>query len=723
MKKVLFLLMLALAAYGQQTSVAVLPSEGEKIGNDGLEALTNEMREAALKVLPTNAFAVLSRDVVVKRLGGAENYIKECKESSCIVDLGKKAQVDYVARANVGKLGGKLRLNVELYDVHSDGLVGMLNDEAGDVRGLLGIVKKRVPAEVFGKIPEVSVSYDDSKPAQQPSNNFLERGILFAERGDYDMAIEDFTEALKLQPKNGAIYTLRGRAYVGKAEALKDELIERNRKDGKLTKDAIFKELTKPSPERVKVYDQAIKDFTRAIQLEPQNAVNYKERGDVYIEKNNDDKALADFSQAIKLDPYDVDAYKKRGITYNRKKDYSKAIADCNQAIRLNPNDADAYICRGSVYLGKGDYDKAYADYNQVLRLDPNNENANLLLEFVKIKMARSGTTSFSGSSNTTQQSYNNSNAYYNQGNYNSYYNQGKAYSNQDNYNTYLNQGHAYYNQGDYDRAIMNYNQAIKLNPNKVEAYINRGSAYYKKKEYDIAITDYNQVIKMNSYNVMAYKERGDAYYAKGVFDKANYDKAIEDYSQAVKLNPDDEIARQKLGEAKAAKSTKQSYNNSNTYYYQGNANKKGDNGNSNDAKVYYNQDNANKKDYNDKSKNADSYYNQGNDYYKKGLYDKAIADYSQAIKLDPNFVKAYYNRGVAYEKKNNYDKAIADYNQAIKLDPNHANAYYNRGNVHYNKGNYDRAIADYSQVIRLNPNDESAKQNLEEARRAKVAR
>jgi TolB-like protein len=154
-KQFLILLFFALAAYGQQTSVAVLPSEGVALGNEELEALTDEMREAALKALPTNAFVLLKQDVVVRRLGGAESYIKECKESSCIVDLGKKAQVDYVAQASVGKLGGSIRLKVELYNVRTEGLVGMFNDEAENVRGLLAIVKKKAP-EVFGKIPEAS---------------------------------------------------------------------------------------------------------------------------------------------------------------------------------------------------------------------------------------------------------------------------------------------------------------------------------------------------------------------------------------------------------------------------------------------------------------------------------------------------------------------------------------------------------------------------------------
>jgi len=151
------LLVFAIAAYAQQTTVAVLPSEGDSRSGAELEVLTDEMREAALKVLPTATFVLLKQDVVVKRLGGAENFIKECKESTCIVDLGKKAQVDYVAQATVIELDGIIRLKVELYSVSTEGLVGMFNDEAGSIRDLLAIVKNRAPAEVFSKIPGVIV--------------------------------------------------------------------------------------------------------------------------------------------------------------------------------------------------------------------------------------------------------------------------------------------------------------------------------------------------------------------------------------------------------------------------------------------------------------------------------------------------------------------------------------------------------------------------------------
>jgi len=153
MVKIIFILLfLALAAYGQQTSVAVLPSDGTVISNDELEVLTDKMREAALKVLPTKDFVLVKQDVVVKRLGGAEKYVKKCSESSCIVDLGEMAMVQYVAQASVGKLGNKIRLKVELYNVSTKGQIGILNEMTENVEKLFDIVEKRVP-EMFSRIP------------------------------------------------------------------------------------------------------------------------------------------------------------------------------------------------------------------------------------------------------------------------------------------------------------------------------------------------------------------------------------------------------------------------------------------------------------------------------------------------------------------------------------------------------------------------------------------
>jgi tetratricopeptide (TPR) repeat protein len=89
----------------------------------------------------------------------------------------------------------------------------------------------------------------------------------------------------------------------------------------------------------------------------------------------------------------------------------------------------------------------------------------------------------------------------------------------------------------------------------------------------------------------------------------------------------------------------------------------------------------------------------------KRAVIDRAIADYTQAIRLDPNNAVAHRERGVAYFDEGDQDRAKADYTQAIRLDPNDANVYFSRGREYLLKGDYDRAIADQSQAIRLNPN------------------
>jgi len=127
---------------------------------------------------------------------------------------------------------------------------------------------------------------------------------------------------------------------------------------------------------------------------------------------------------------------------------------------------------------------------------------------------------------------------------------------------------------------------------------------------------------------------------------------------------------------------------------------------------------------------NAETYFTRGAEYFKKGDYDKALEDYNQAIKLDSNLSEIYVLRGEAYFGKGDYDNAFADFSKAITLNPNnslaylgrgHIQAYHNRGIIHSSKGDYDKAIEDFNQALKLDPNNEIAKQNLEEAVKAKA--
>src|SRR3954452_19921691 len=98
------------------------------------------------------------------------------------------------------------------------------------------------------------------------------------------------------------------------------------------------------------------------------------------------------------------------------------------------------------------------------------------------------------------------------------------------------------------------------------------------------------------------------------------------------------------------------------------------------------------------------AYSNRGVEWRAKGELARAVADYDEAIKADPQQSAAYNNRGIAYAAGSDYDKAIADYDEAIRLKPDYASALNNRGLAYFNKGDPAHAIADYDAAIALEP-------------------
>ena len=102
----------------------------------------------------------------------------------------------------------------------------------------------------------------------------------------------------------------------------------------------------------------------------------------------------------------------------------------------------------------------------------------------------------------------------------------------------------------------------------------------------------------------------------------------------------------------------------------------------------------------------AIAFTNRGLAYKSKGLWNRAIADYDEAIRLMPEMVFAFNNRGNAYYHKGQFERALRDYDEAIRLMPEFSQAFGNRGNVYRKKGRLDRAIKDYDKAIHLNPED-----------------
>lgn len=107
------------------------------------------------------------------------------------------------------------------------------------------------------------------------------------------------------------------------------------------------------------------------------------------------------------------------------------------------------------------------------------------------------------------------------------------------------------------------------------------------------------------------------------------------------------------------------------------------------------------------------TYLEQAQFHSFRGQYEEAIANYTEAIRLDPQNRRAYYGRGNAYAELGDYEEAVADYSQAIRLDPNQPGAYYSRGVVLSYQGQYEEAVADYREALVLSPTYASAYNNL----------
>ena len=110
--------------------------------------------------------------------------------------------------------------------------------------------------------------------------------------------------------------------------------------------------------------------------------------------------------------------------------------------------------------------------------------------------------------------------------------------------------------------------------------------------------------------------------------------------------------------------------------------------------------------------KGASAFNNRGISRSDLGDLEGSIADYDEAIRLDPKDASAFNNRGISRSDLRDFKGAIADYDEAIRLDPKDAVAFNRRGVAKYDLGDFKGSIADYDEAIRLDPKDASAFNN-----------
>ncbi len=167
-------------------------------------------------------------------------------------------------------------------------------------------------------------------PALEDAQAYVERGDSLSEEGQYVEAIDHFSAAIELEPDYAEAYFLRGRAHYDYASRVIVEATGQGTENIPLLPE-----------EAVQHLEQAVADYTRAIELDPRYAKAYNNRGNTYAALGEKERALDDYDVALELEPDLTLAYFNRGLLHYRIGDYEQAVADLELYLELVPDAED----------------------------------------------------------------------------------------------------------------------------------------------------------------------------------------------------------------------------------------------------------------------------------------------------------------------------------------------------------------------------------------------
>ncbi len=299
--------------------------------------------------------------------------------------------------------------------------------------------------------------------------------------------------------------------------------------------------------EKLQDIQGGLADYNHAIQIDPNLALAYNIRGFLKANKLQDIQGgLADYSRAIQIDPNFATAYNNRGfIRAEKLQDIQGGLADFNRAIQLEPNFANAYNNRGSLKENKlQDVQGGIADYNRAIQLNPNLAfvyNNRGLLKVNKLNDIQGGLADYN---RTIQLDSNLASVYFNRGGLKTEklqdiqggladYN--RAIQIDPNYApVYNDSGFLKVNKiNDIQGGLVDYNRAIQIDPNYAPVYINRGLLKVDKlNDLQGGLADYDRAIQLDPNLALAYAWRGILKYTR-LNDRSG---AITDMKQAARL-------------------------------------------------------------------------------------------------------------------------------------------------------------------------------------------
>jgi len=254
---------------------------------------------------------------------------------------------------------------------------------------LIEAIQQKSPKPPVVSTPKPSLTPTPT-PTPPDAAFYQKRADDYLAVGEYDRAIADYSEVVRLNPQDAVAFYSRGFAYHYKADRdrafadyktaleLKPELASQP-----MLQCVFYKSAKGESP------DKAIEDCSKTINTSANFALAYFIRGNAYLDKKDNDQAILNYNKTVELNPKYATAYLHRGLAFCEKQDYVIAIADYSKAIELDPKTSIAYNNRGNCYEKKGNLQEAANDYQQAISLDATNEASKNNLQRIQVKQVQ----------------------------------------------------------------------------------------------------------------------------------------------------------------------------------------------------------------------------------------------------------------------------------------------------------------------------------------------
>ena len=323
------------------------------------------------------------------------------------------------------------------------------------------------------------------------SDAAVKKGTAAYEDSDYSLALAEFDKAASQKESDPAILNKRGMAAFGLGrygDAAADfeaaaSLAEASDKKEVQKNAAAYYANLGDCESRMGQSDQAMEDYTKALQLDPSLSVVYNKRGNLYFEQEQYGQAADDFSSAIDLEETSGDDQALLSLYWNRAEAY-RLNGDQQEAVNdyliygqmAGDNlDNDYYAKLASLYCGLSQFDQAKENYQKAIQLAP--DDPNLYLGLAQISLSQEDYSSaLDQLSQYISQTENDSGA------------DQKALA-----AAYGDRGLCDQQQGDTEKALADYSKAVELDPDYAWAYFMRGKLYQQMEDYENAAADYQK--------------------------------------------------------------------------------------------------------------------------------------------------------------------------------------------------------------------------------------